>query len=348
MNNPAPHQPPSLLTRVRRQCRLRHYSLRTERAYVQWTVRYVRFHKLRHPAELQAPHVQAFLTHLAVERGVSASTQNQALNALVFLYKHVLEVDLGTVGPFPRAKRPRRLPVVLSPEEVATVLNHLEGTPRLVASLLYGSGLRLLESLRLRVKDLDFERGQLLVREGKGAKDRVTMLPTPLRLPLERHLRKVQVLHEEALADGYGSVYLPGALARKYPQAAYEWRWQYVFPAARRSHDPRSGLKRRHHLSEQSIQRAVRRAVRAAGLTKPASCHTLRHSFATHLLENGTDIRTVQQLLGHRDLRTTMIYTHVMSHGPRVQSPLEHLPDDTAREEPRRGQDPAEKPGGPL
>ena len=312
-----------LLDQVRRACRTRHLSLRTEKAYVRWVRRYVRYHDLRHPRDLSEADVRTFLTHLAVDRHVAASTQNQALSALLFLYRHVLEQNLGDLGDVVRAKRPKRLPVVLTRDEVRAVLARLKGVNRLVAHLLYGSGLRLLEGLRLRVKDLEFGQQQIIVRDGKGQKDRVTVLPTTVVSTLKLHLQRVRLLHKEDLAEGYGDVYLPYALARKYPNAAYAWGWQYVFPAAQRSNDPRSGIVRRHHLGEQVIQRAVRKAVRQAGITKPASPHTFRHSFATHLLEDGYDIRTVQELLGHKDVRTTMVYTHVMGRGIAVRSPLD-------------------------
>ena len=267
--------------------------------------------------------MKTFLSHLALDRHVAASTQNQALSALLFLYAYVLERPLGEVGEVVRAQRPKRLPVVMTRAEVHAVLAHLHGVHRLVASLLYGSGLRLLEGLRLRVKDVDFSYAQLTVRDGKGQKDRLTVLPAAVVEPLKRHLRKVKLLHEEDLAEGYGAVYLPYALVHKYPNAASRWGWQYVFPASKRSEDPRSGVVRRHHLSEKTVQKAVHRAVKQAGITRPASSHTFRHSFATHLLEDGADIRTVQELLGHKDLRTTMIYTHVMGRGVAVRSPLD-------------------------
>jgi integron integrase len=316
---------PKLLDRMRDAIRVRHYSIRTEEAYLRWGVRVVRFHGTRHPGELGAAEIRAFLTHLAVQGRVAASTQNQALNALVFLYRHVLEI------PFPdveegvvRAKKPKRLPTVFTRAEVRAVLQNLQGTPWLVASLMYGSGLRLLECLRRCVKDIETGSRQVSVRDGKGAKDRVSVLPESVVVPLERHLARVRTLHAEELEAGYGTVYLPSALARKYPKAARSWTWQYVFPAVHRSTDPRSGECRRHHVSESAIQKAVSAAVRKAGIAKHGSCHTFRHSFATHLLEAGYDIRTVQELLGHSDVRTTMIYTHVLNRGGRgVRSPLD-------------------------
>ena len=315
---------PKLLDQVKNAVRLRHYSIRTEEAYVRWVRRYVRFHGTRHPAELGAEEVRAFLSHLAVKQNVAASTQNQALSALLFLYREVLGQELEEMGSVVRAKRPERLPTVFTQEEARRVLDCLEGTHRIMACLLYGSGLRLLECLRLRVKDLDFGQHQLLIRDGKGQKDRVTILPDPLEPLLQEHLRRTRRTHERDLRAGYGSVYLPHALARKCPSAAREWRWQYVFPARRLSRDPRAGEVRRHHGSASALQRAVRVAVREAGINKPGSCHTFRHSFATHLIEAGYDIRTIQELLGHKDVRTTMIYTHVLNRGGRaVKSPLE-------------------------
>jgi integron integrase len=315
---------PKLLDRVREAIRLRHYSRRTEDAYVRWVTRFVRFHGLRHPDELGAEEIEEFLSHLAVRRKVAASTQNQALNALVFLYRHVLKAPFPDLEEVVRAKKPGRLPVVLTRDEVGRVLDLLDGTHSLVAGLLYGAGLRLLEALRLRVKDLDFAQNQVVVRDGKGQKDRITVQPAKMRSDLQLHLRTVKLLHEGDLRAGFGAVYLPGALAIKYPSAPRSWGWQYVFPAPARSVDPRTGTVRRHHLHESAVQKAVYRAVRAAGIDKPASCHTLRHSFATHLLEDGYDIRTVQELLGHSDVRTTMIYTHVLNRGGRgVRSPLD-------------------------
>jgi integron integrase len=317
---------PRLLDQVRAKIRLKHYSIRTEKSYLDWIKRYILFNNKRHPRDMGGPEVEAFLSHLAMERNVTASTQNQALSALLFLYRDVLAVELPWLDGVERAKKPARLPVVLTRAEVRAVLSHLDGTVELMASLLYGSGLRLMECVRLRVKDVDFAYKQIVVRDGKGGKDRVTMLSDGLIDPLQRQLDRARSLHEQDLFDGFGEVYLPNALERKYPNASREWGWQYVFPAAQRSIDPRSGKERRHHVDEQRLQRAIKNAVRAAGVHKPASCHTLRHSFATHLLEGGYDIRTVQELLGHKDLNTTMIYTHVLNRGGRgVNSPLDHL-----------------------
>ena len=316
--------PPRLLDQVRGQLRLRHYSPRTEAAYVQWIRRFILFHGKQHPLTLGTRHVAMFLTHLATHDEVSASTQNQALNALMFLYSQVLGRDLESMGGFVRAHKPRRLPVVLTPAEVRAVLERLDGSSRLVASLLYGSGLRLLECLQLRVKDVDFEQREIRLRQGKGRKDRVTPLPEACAPKLREHLGRVRALFETDLREGYGGVLLPDALARKYPNAGREWGWQWLFPAGRRYRDEAAGVERRHHVHETAIQRAVKRAVATAGIAKPAGCHTFRHSFATHLLANGYDIRTVQELLGHRDVKTTMVYTHVLNRGGRgVRSPLD-------------------------
>ena len=324
-------KPKKLLDQVRDVMRLKHYSLRTERTYWDWIERFIRFHKMRHPAEMGEAEVGEFLTHLAREGNVAASTQNQALSALLFLYKEVLKQEFGWLEGVERAKKPARLPVVLTRDEVHKIFAHLHGTPRLMAGLLYGSGLRLMECVRLRIKDVDFGYARITVRDGKGAKDRVTMLPVNLAAPLQRHLQKVRAQHEQDLADGFGEVYLPQGLARKYPNAAREWAWQYLFPSARLSLDPRAessdAIRRRHHLDESWLQQAMKKAVRASGIAKPASCHTLRHSFATHLLENGYDIRTVQELLGHKDTSTTMIYTHVLNKPALgVKSPLDQRP----------------------
>jgi integron integrase len=315
---------PKLLDEVRRVLRFKHYSLRTEEAYVDWIRRFIVFHGKRHPREMGVGEVRAFLTHLATERKVSASTQNQALSAMLFLYEHVLEVELGWIEGVERAKKPLRLPVVLTPEEARALLASMPEAYRLMAELLYGSGLRLMECLRLRVKDLDFGSLQITVRDGKGQKDRITMLPVSLAPALRVHLERVRGLHEKDLADGFGRVLLPDALERKYPRAPQEWGWQWVFPAERLSIDSRSEVKRRHHVHEKNLQNAVKSAVRATGIAKPASPHSFRHSFATHLLEAGYDIRTVQELLGHKEVSTTMIYTHVLNRpGLAVRSPLD-------------------------
>jgi integron integrase len=317
---------PRLLDRVRESIRTKHYSIRTEQAYVDWIRRFILFHGKRHPLEMGKVEIEGFLTHLAVNRNVAASTQNQALSALLYLYREVLGRDLPWLDDVTRARRPSRLPVVLSADEVKALLQQLSGPKWLMASLLYGAGLRLLECLRLRIHDIDFGMRQILVRNGKGGKDRVTVLPDPVKDPLERQFNRVRIFHERDLADGYGEVYLPFALERKYPNAAKSFGWQYLFPAEHRSLDPRSNKIRRHHLGEKVLQRAVKQAVQDAGIVKSASCHSLRHSFATHLLERGQDIRTVQELLGHKDIRTTQIYTHVMRRGAKgVVSPLEDL-----------------------
>jgi integron integrase len=320
------YKPPKLLAQVRDVIRIHHFSRRTEQAYMAWIRRYILFHGKKHPAQMGHEEVRQFVTFLAVERKVSASTQNQALCALLFLYKNVLGRELGWVEDIVRAKRSMRLPVVLSRREVKAVLGHLTGVKLTIASLLYGAGLRLLECLELRVKDLDFERGQLIVRNGKGDKDRVTMLPRSLRSPLETQVRKTRKICNcrHGLADVRAT--MPHALDRKYPNAGREWAWQYVFPASGNCVDRETGELRRHHLHESAVQRAVKEAVRQAGITKRATCHTFRHSFATHLLEDGYDIRTVQKLLGHKNVRTTMIYTHVLDHGELgVRSPVDRL-----------------------
>jgi integron integrase len=317
---------PRLLDQVRGKIRFKHYSLRTEQAYVDWIKRFILHFGKRHPRDLGAAEVEAFLTHLAVAGKVAASTQNQAKSALLFLYREVLEIELPWLDGVEAAKAPKRLPVVLTREEVQAVLSRLEGTPGLIAHLMYGTGLRIMEALRLRVKDVDFARGEILVRDGKGFKDRVTMLPGSLVEPLRRHLQRVDALFRQDRKEGVSGVYLPYALERKYPTAGIEWAWQYVFPSSKLAVDPRSGATRRHHVQDQAIQRMIKRAVREAGLTKPATPHTLRHSFATHLLEGGYDIRTVQELLGHVNVKTTMIYTHVLNRGGRgVVSPLDRL-----------------------
>jgi len=314
-----------LREQMRDVARLRHLGLRTEQTYWGWIRRYILFHQKQHPRDLSSEQISEFLTHLAVEGRVSASTQNQALNALVFLYRQVLKVELPRLENVIRAPQKRRLPVVLTREEAEAVIGRLNPTNRLLASLLYGSGLRLMEAVRLRIKDIDFARAEITVRDGKGEQDRMTMLPQSVSKALELHLDGVRRLHEQDLKLGGGDVYLPYALERKYPNAARELGWQYVFPAVNSSIDPRSGKQRRHHVMEVNVQRAVKRAVIAAGIKKQATCHSLRHSFATHLLENGYDIRTVPELLGHKDVRTTMIYTHVLNKGGRgVRSPLDN------------------------
>ena len=315
---------PQLLDQVRGRIRRKHYSIRTEQAYLHWVKASVRFHGMKHPANMGAPQVESFLTYLSVERHVSSSTQNQALSGLLFLYREVLEIELPWLDGIERSKRPKRMPVVLTRDEVNAVLAQLDGTTALILKLAYGTGMRIMEVVRLRVKDVEFTRGEILIREGKGFKDRVTMLPDSLMLQLRAHLARVRSLHERDCKEGLGEVFLPFALARKYPKAARDWGWQYVFPSNKLSIDPRSGRKGRHHADTQNLQRRMRRAVQVAGITKPATPHTLRHSFATHLLESGYDIRTVQELLGHKDVQTTMIYTHVLNRGGRgVKSPLD-------------------------
>ncbi len=324
--SPAEPPKPRLLDRVREALRTRHYSRRTEKTYVAWIRRYILFHRKRHPLEMGAPEITRFLSALAVEGNVAASTQNQALSALLFLYREVLDLDVPWLDDLVRAKRPIRLPIVLTREEVGAVLQPLEGVPRLMAYLLYGAGLRVLECCRLRVQDVDFARNQIVVRNGKGAKDRATMLPDAVKTALKRHLDEVREQHQRDLQHGAGWVELPTALARKYPNAGREWVWQWVFPATRFYTEPATRQRRRHHLHESVLQRVVKSSVRQAGIPKRATPHTLRHSFATHLLEDGYDIRTVQELLGHRDVTTTQIYTHVLNRGPSgVRSPVERL-----------------------
>lgn len=308
---------------MRDALRLKHYSYRTEETYLDWVKRYILFHGKRHPAEMGAPEIQAFLIHLATQRQVAASTQNQALSAILFLYREVLHQEMEPVLPS-SAKRPERLPTVLTHDEVLRLLANLNGVYKLMAQILYGSGLRLMECVRLRIKDIDFEYRTITVRDGKGEKDRITPLPQSIMDDLKRQIERVRLLHEEDLLAGAGEVYLPDALSTKYPNAAREFIWQYLFPASKRSRDPRSGQERRHHLDPSALQRAVKEAAGAAAIQKRVSCHTLRHSFATHLLQNGYDIRTVQELLGHKDVRTTMIYTHVLNRGGlAVRSPLD-------------------------
>ena len=317
---------PRLYDSVVEVLRAHHYSLRTERAYVGWIRRFILFHRPRHPRELSEADANRFLTHLAVDEHVAASTQNQALAAILFLYDKVLEQPLDRIEGVIRARKPKRLPVVLTADEVARVMAYLTGDKWLIATLMYGGGLRLMEALRLRVKDLDFERSEITVREGKGDKDRVTMLPEVVTRLLHDHLMRVQEIHQQDLSDGYGRVELPHALGRKFPHADREWRWQFVFPQERRWVNRKMGKQGRHHVHESLIQKAVSQAARLAELTKRVTCHTFRHSFATHLLVDGYDIRTVQELLGHKDVKTTMIYTHVLNRGGRaVRSPADNL-----------------------
>ena len=319
-------QAPRLLDQVRQVARLKHFSIHTENSYIYYIRQFILFHNKRHPKDMGVPEIRAFLSHMAVHENVAASTQNVARCALVFLYQKVLHIDLPEIDQVEIAKRPSRIPLVFSRQEVKALLEQLEGIHHLMAALMYGSGLRLMECLRLRVKDVDFDYRQLNIRDGKGRKERVTMLPPSLIKPMKIQLQKVTLLHQQDLAQGYGNVYLPDALERKYPNACRELGWQYFFPAARYSVDPRSTQVRRHHLGETMFQRAIKKAIYKAQLNKNGSCHTLRHSFATHLLEDGYDIRTVQELLGHQDVRTTMIYTHVLNKGGKgVRSPLESV-----------------------
>ncbi len=323
---PKVHPGPRLLDQVRERLRAGHYSLRTEEAYVDWIRRFIFFHQKRHPKAMGAPEINAFLSHLAVERKVSASTQNQAKAALLFLYQKVLLIELPWLEGVIQAKRAKRLPTVLTLNETRMLLDQLHGTMLLVVRLLYGTGMRLMECLQLRVKDLDFERLEIVIRQGKGGKDRVTMLPERLVEPLKAHLVKVKALHDQDLEKGLGEVFLPDALREKSPKAAHAWGWQWVFPSKLLSRDPRSGIVRRHHLYPETIQRAVREGARAAEIVKCVTPHVLRHSFSTHLLQSGTDIRTLQELLGHKDVETTMIYTHVLNRGGRgVVSPLDQM-----------------------
>jgi integron integrase len=318
------HRPKKLLDQVRDAIRLKHYSIRTEESYVTWIKRYILFHNKRHPNEMASAEIEAFLTHLAVQQKVAASTQNQALSALLFLYRDVLKTPLDLPIDAIRAKKPKRLPTVLTKEETLKVIERLPGIQRLMAKLLYGGGLRLMECLQLRIKDLDFIQRQIIVRDGKGMEDRITMLPASLIISLQEHLSHAKRLHAQDVAQGVGPVYLPFALERKYPYAGRLWIWQYVFPSDRLSKDPRTGIVRRHHASESGLQKAVSQTGRSVGLNKRISCHTFRHSFATHLLQQGYDIRTVQELLGHKDVKTTMVYTHVLNRGKlAVRSPLD-------------------------
>ncbi len=316
---------PELLDQVRRAIRVRHYSIRTERTYVDWITRFILFHNKRHPKEMGGKEINEFLSYLATDCNVASSTQNQALCSIVFLYKNVLDMDTGEWGEIVRAKKPKRLPVVLSREETDAIINNMHGTIRLMTVLMYGTGMRIIELIRLRVKDIDFENNIITVRDGKGAKDRVFPLPPCTVKPIKTHLARVKLLHEKDLADGYGTVYLPNALDRKYPNANKEWCWQYLFPSRQLSKDPRSGRVQRHHVYESALQKSIKAATRKAGITKNVHSHTFRHSFATHLLADGSDIRTIQELLGHNDLRTTEIYTHILKTGPLgSKSPANH------------------------
>jgi integron integrase len=325
-NSSRPAEKPRLLDQLRQALRARHYSRRTEQAYCSWVKRFIYFHNVRHPAEMNEAEINAFLTHLAVNGKVSASTQNQALSALLFLYRNVIGREVGDLGNVIRARKPARLPVVMTPEEVKAILKNLPGDKRLMARLMYGAGLRLMECLRLRVQDIDFSKNEILVRDGKGAKDRVTMLPESVKTHLQKHLKNVKKIHEKDLSDGWGRVLMPMALDRKYPNAPMEWPWQWVFPQQKRWKNVKTGEQGRHHVHETILQRAVKEAYRKAGIVKRIGCHTFRHSFATHLLEAGYDIRTIQELLGHKDVRTTMIYTHVLNKGGSgVRSPADTL-----------------------
>lgn len=317
---------PKLLDQVRERCRVKHYSIRTEKTYVHWIKRFILFHKKKHPKEMDNLEIEAFLTHLAVVGNVTAATQNLALSAILFLYREVLKLDLPWLENVTRAKKPAKLPVVLTPDEVKRVLAHLEGTYWLLSSLMYGTGMRLMEVIRLRVKDVDFQRREIIVREGKGGKDRRTMLPDSLRDLLQQQIDKVKILYTQDAEQGAAPVYLPFALDRKYPNAGKELAWQYMFPASKLSTDPRTGLYRRHHLDAKALQRKIKAAVRLSAINKPATSHAFRHSFATQLLDANYDLRTIQELLGHKDIRTTQIYTHVLNKGGQgVRSPLDSL-----------------------
>ena len=318
-------RPPKLLDRMQQELRARGYALRTEKTYIDWARKYILFHNKRHPKDMRANEINAYLSHLANHENVAPSTQNQALSAILFLYNHVLHIELSRENlVYSRSRKRKYIPTVLSREEAQTVIAKMDHAYRLMAQIMYGSGLRLMEVLRLRVKDIDFTNQQIIVRDGKGGDDRLTLLPNLLIAPLRLQLDHVKAIHQKDLLDGYGSVYLPTALAKKYPNANREWIWQYIFPANRLSKDPRSDLTRRHHLHETNLQKAVKKAARLSKIDKRITPHTFRHSFATHLLEAGYDIRTVQELLGHKDVKTTMIYTHVLNKGPKaVQSPLD-------------------------
>ncbi len=321
-----PYEFQNLILKLRNCIRVKHYSIRTEEAYLHWIKQFLKFHYNRKPEFIQEPDINRFLTYLAVSRQVAASTQNQATSAILFLYRNVLNKPLDWFHFLRHAKKPKRLPTVFTRKEVNAILQQLDGTKWLMASLLYGSGMRLMECILLRIKDVDFDNGQIYVRNGKGEKDRLTVLPESLIRPLQRHINRVKTLHEIDLKEGYGASHMPFAIQRKFPNASHELPWQYLFPSSKRCVDPRSKLVGRNHVDEAVLQRAVKDAIRRAGITKPGSCHTLRHSFATHLLEDGYDIRTIQELLGHKDVSTTMIYTHVLSKGGKgVRSPIDKL-----------------------
>lgn len=323
---PAMSNKPKLLDQLREALRVRHYSRSTEATYIHWVKRFIFFHHVRHPREMAEPEINAFLTHLALKENVSASTQNQALCAIIFLYRYVLEKKIGDLGEVIRARKPVRLPVVMTKDEVKSVLDCLTGDKRLIACLMYGAGLRLMECLRLRVQDVDFNLNQIIVRDGKGNKDRITMFPAIAKKPLAEHLSNIKKIHEADIAKGFGRVFMPYALARKYPGASKEWVWQWIFPQETLWCNKETGERGRHHIDESLVQKSVKDAVTKTGVAKRATCHTFRHSFATHLLEDGYDIRTIQELLGHKDLKTTMIYTHVLNKGPAaVRSPADNL-----------------------
>ena len=325
-SNFAASNKPKLLDQVRNAIRTRHYSYRTEQAYVQWIKRFILFHNKRHPLEMAEPEINHFLTYLAVQKKVASSTQNQALCAILFLYKEILGTEIGKLTNLVWAKKPKRLPIVFSRDEVKNVLCQLSGAKWLMANLLYGAGLRHIECLRLRIKDIDFDYNEILVRAAKGDKDRRTLLPQRIKEKLHKQVVNVKKLHDSDLENGLGTVSLPNALEQKYPNAIFEFPWQYVFPARHFSKDPKTGRKQRHHVGEDVLPRALRGAIKKAVLTKRGTCHTLRHSFATHLLEDGYDIRTVQELLGHADVKTTMVYTHVLNRGGKgVKSPADTL-----------------------
>jgi integron integrase len=316
--------PVRLWDKVRQFIRLKGYSIRTEKSYVSWIKRFILFHDKRHPQDMGKPEIETFLSHLVTKRNIASSTQNQAFNAILFLYNNVLDTDMPQDINALRSKKPIRLPTVMTREETLNLIGAMRGTHQVMAKLMYGSGLRVMECIRLRVKDIDFAINQIIVRDGKGKKDRITVLPEGVKPALKEHLVYVKRLHQNDLDAGCGRVYLPNALARKYPNADRQWGWQYAFPAKTLSEDPRSGMKRRHHLHVSSIQKAIRKSVKLCAIVKPVGCHTLRHSFATHLLQDGYDIRTVQELLGHKDVSTTMIYTHVLNRGGKgVKSPLD-------------------------